>query len=264
MPFTLLQSRRLRLVTLASLLGIGYGLISRPASAPPLSPHLRQAEAAAEQLRRHPATFTEEDLARLQRRFGVHGPQAPLAQWLTEQLDRFPPRRQQTLDLIASHRATILEVAAETRVNPVFLAAILFDEINHVKPGDDLLVSLGLGKTIGLAQLSVDELRQQGRLAADPERDPDYQARAKAYLADPENNIRTLAGKVVRIKGMLGIPQEQNLSLSRSYRDGRRLALIALLHNGKADYPRRILDYMEDGALHEALYQRRVYPLISA
>jgi hypothetical protein len=263
MPVSL-HSRRLRLLGLASLLAASYGLISRPVSAPSLSPHLRQAEAAAERLRRHPASFSDEDLATLHRRFGVHGPQPALAQWLTEQLDRFPPRREQTLELIASHRGTILQVAAKTRINPVFLAAILFDEINHVKPGDDLLVSLGIGKTIGLAQLSVDELRQQGRLAADPDRDPDYQARAQAYLADPENNIRTLAGKVLRIQRMLGIPRGHALTLSHGYRDARRMALIALLHNGKADYPSRILEYMEDGELHEALYQRRVYPLVSS
>ena len=215
-------------------------------------------------VRRHPAAFSEEELAILQRRFGVHGPQAAIAQWVTEQLDRFPLRREQTLDLIAQHRGTILQVAHEEQVNPMFLAAILFDEINHVKPGDDLLVSLGIGKTIGLAQLSVDELRQQGRLAADPDRDPNYQARAQAYLSDPENNIRTLALKVRRIQTMLGIPVNRPLTISHGYRDARRMALIALLHNGKADYPARILEYMEDSALHEAIYQRRIYPLISS
>jgi hypothetical protein len=52
---------------------------------------------------------------------------------------------------------------------------------------------------------------------------------------------------------------------SRSPRDAKALATLAYLHNGKLDYPARILRYMQNPALHAVIYGKRkseVGPLI--
>jgi hypothetical protein len=55
------------------------------------------------------------------------------------------------------------------------------------------------------------------------------------------------------------------LMASTSPRDAKGLATLAYLHNGKLDYPGRILGYMQDPELHALIYGRRrtlVSPLI--
>ena len=47
-----------------------------------------------------PTDFSAEELRMLQVRFGVHGPQTPLAQLLTRGVDQLQPLRTQTLDKI--------------------------------------------------------------------------------------------------------------------------------------------------------------------
>jgi hypothetical protein len=44
---------------------------------------------------------------------------------------------------------------------------------------------------------------------------------------------------------------------SRSPRDAKILATLAYLHNGKLDYPGRILRYMQDPELHALIYSSR-------
>jgi hypothetical protein len=44
---------------------------------------------------------------------------------------------------------------------------------------------------------------------------------------------------------------------SRSPRDAKAIATLAYLHNGKLDYPGRILRYMQDPELHALLYGER-------
>jgi hypothetical protein len=203
----------------------------------------------------HPAHFSEAELHYLRERFGVHGPQVPFLQWVTQQVDAFPLRRSQTLNIIRQHRTLIREVAAEYEINPMFLGAILYDEVNHAKPGEDLILHTGLVKTIGLAQISVSELYHQGKLGREALQDPEVLAVGREYLKDPENNIRTLARKVRRLKGELNIPDDLPLEISNGYRDAHALAVIAYLHNGFQDYPVRILDYMEDPDLHAVLFE---------
>ena len=48
---------------------------------------------------------------------------------------------------------------------------------------------------------------------------------------------------------------------SHSPRDAKALATLAYLHNGKLDYPGRILRYMQDPELHELLYGGRSSPV---
>jgi hypothetical protein len=46
------------------------------------------------------------------------------------------------------------------------------------------------------------------------------------------------------------------LQASGSAKDAKALATLAYLHNGKLDYPRRILSSMQDPELHALLYGR--------
>jgi len=39
--------------------------------------------------------------------------------------------------------------------------------------------------------------------------------------------------------------------------DAKAIATLAYLHNGKLDYPARILRYMQDPALHGLIYSAR-------
>jgi hypothetical protein len=47
---------------------------------------------------------------------------------------------------------------------------------------------------------------------------------------------------------------------SGSPRDAKALATLAYLHNGKLDYPGRILRYMQDAELHGLIYGTRTAP----
>jgi hypothetical protein len=44
---------------------------------------------------------------------------------------------------------------------------------------------------------------------------------------------------------------------STSPRDAKGLATLAYLHNGKLDYPGRVLRYMQDPELHALIYSNR-------
>jgi hypothetical protein len=51
------------------------------------------------------------------------------------------------------------------------------------------------------------------------------------------------------------------LQASLSQRDAKSLATLAYLHNGKLDYPRRILRSMQDPELHALLFSNRKKPV---
>jgi hypothetical protein len=232
--------------------------MAQPTPAEPVdATSLRQAETPrslpADHLS-HPAYFSDAELKYLRERYGVHGPQVPFLQWVTQQVDSFPLRRSQTLEIVRRHRTLIREIATKYQVNPMFLGAILYDEVNHAKPGEDLMIDTGWVKTIGLAQISVSELYHQGKFEREALLDPEITAVGREYLKDPENNIRTLARKVRRLKRELGVSADHPLEISNGYREAHALATIAYLHNGFQDYPVRILDYMEDPDLHAVLF----------
>ena len=88
--------------------------------------------------------------------------------------------------------------------------------------------------------------------------DPTYQqiAAARDLLMDPDANIELLAAKLSRLKGELGLERDSILIASRSYVDAKAIATLAYLHNGKLDYPARVLRYMQDPALHGLIYSR--------
>ena len=50
---------------------------------------------------------------------------------------------------------------------------------------------------------------------------------------------------------------QRHLQASGNPRDAKALATLAYLHNGKLDYPRRILRTMQDPELHALLYSTR-------
>jgi len=208
----------------------------------------------AESPRPDPADFSAQELQLLQKRFGVHGPQTPIAQLFTAGLDHWLPLRNQTLDRLGALTPTLRREAKAKGINPMFLAAILYDELQHAKPGEDtpLAVQSGLFKTHGLAQLGVEELIHQGLLPKNPS--PHQLAWAKSELLNPERNIAILAEKMHRLIIALDAKPGNNSNSSTSYREAHLLATLAYLHNGKLDYPTRILKYMQDPALHGLVY----------
>ena len=111
----------------------------------------------------NPADFSAEELEHLQRRFGVHGPQTPLAQLFTRGVDQLEPLRANTLSRLRTLKPMIWREARHHQINPMLITAILFDEIQHSKPGEDLpfVVHSGLVDTHGPAQLGISELMHQ-------------------------------------------------------------------------------------------------------
>jgi len=207
--------------------------------------------------RANPVDFSAEELWELQRRFGVHGPQPELAQLLTQGLDQLTPLRAHTVNRLEQLQPIILRESRRQGVNPMLVTAVLFDELQHAKPGEDLplAVESGLFKTHGLAQLSVGELVHQGLLREDASEAE--LASARQQLLDPERNVTLLAGKFARLSRALGLPTDRLLDAGSSPRDAKALATLAYLHNGKLDYPTRILSYMQDPALHALIYSVR-------
>ena len=47
------------------------------------------------------------------------------------------------------------------------------------------------------------------------------------------------------------------LQASRSYLDAKAIATLTYLHNGKLDYPARVLRYMQDAELHGLIYSKQ-------
>jgi len=109
-----------------------------------------------------------------------------------------------------------------------------------------------LFSTHGPAQLSLGEMVKQGLLTADAT--PEEQMAARDRLLDPDGNVAVLVGKFVRLRRELGLPLHRTLDASRSPRDAKALATLAYLHNGKLDYPARILRHMQNPGLHALLY----------
>ena len=212
---------------------------------------------SSEGQRVNPVDFSPEELIELQRRFGVHGPQPELAQLLTLGLDQLTPLRAHTVTRLEQLQPIILRESRRQGVNPMLVAAVLFDELQHAKPGEDLplAVESGLFKTHGPAQLSVGELVHQGLLRKDASEAELWAARQK--LLDPEQNVVILVGKFARLSRELSLPTARILDAGTSPRDAKALATLAYLHNGKLDYPARILSYMQDPALHALIYSVR-------
>ena len=77
--------------------------------------------------RLNPASFTPAELRELQRRFGVHGPQPRLAQLFTKGMDQLIPLRSHTVNRLELLQPAVLRESRRTGVNPMLLAAILFD-----------------------------------------------------------------------------------------------------------------------------------------
>jgi hypothetical protein len=214
----------------------------------------------SEGLRPDPIDFSTEELRELNRRFGVHGPQPQLAQLFTAGIDSLLPLRSHTLGRLEELRPLILVEARRHQLNPMLLAAVLFDELQHAKPGENtpIAAASGLFNTHGPAQLGVSEMVKQGLLPADAS--PEAIEQARLDLLDPERSVSLLASKFARLRAALGLPQQRQLMASRSPRDAKALATLAYLHNGKLDYPGRVLRYMQDPELHALIYGIRNRP----
>ncbi|WP_225875840.1 MULTISPECIES: helicase DnaB [unclassified Cyanobium] len=204
-----------------------------------------------------PLQFSASELQELQRRFGVHGPQPRLAQLFTEGIDQFEPLRSHALGRLEELRPVILSESARHHINPMLVTAVLFDEMRHAKPGEDLPLAAhsGLFSTHGPAQLGLGEMVHQGLLEADASDEQVMEARRQ--LLDPEQNVRLLVGKFARLSHDLDFPTDRVLQASASPREAKALATLAYLHNGKLDYHRRILRSMQDPELHALLYGQR-------
>lgn len=212
-----------------------------------------------------PLRFSPEELRELHRRFGVHGPQPRLAQLFSSGIDQLQPLRAHTLEQIEALRPVILSESARETINPMLVAAILFDELRHAKPGENhpIAAHSGLFTTHGPAQIGVGELVHQGLLEENAT--PEEIAAARDQLLDPAQNVRLLVGKFARLKRALDFPTDRILEASGSAKDAKALATLAYLHNGRLDYPRGILALMQDPELHALIYarqKRQLSPLI--
>ncbi len=229
--------------------GIGGPSTSRPAVAGESS---QDALAGAD-----PLQFSGAELQELERRFGVHGPQTRVAQLFSQGIDQLQPLRSHALNRLEELRPLILSQCNRRRVNPLLVTAVLFDEMRHAKPGENhpLAAHSGLFSTHGLAQLGVGEMVHQGMLPSQPT--PAQVSWARDQLLDPHQNVALLVGKFARLKRALDLPDDRMLEASGNPRDAKALATLAYLHNGKLDYPRRILASMQDPELHALIYSQR-------
>ena len=208
-----------------------------------------------------PTTFTAQELQELQRRFGVHGPQPKLAQLFTRGVDQLTPLRSHTVSRLESLRPVVWRESNRTGINPMLLAAILFDEMQHAKPGEDLPLAAhsGLFSTHGPAQLGLSEMVKQGLLREDAT--PAELAEARNQLLDPERNVELLAGKLARLFKVLEQPAAATYNVSKDRSRAKTAATLAYLHNGKLDYPARILRYMQDPELHGLIFSEHRKPV---
>jgi len=207
--------------------------------------------------RANPATFTPAELQELQRRFGVHGPQPRLAQLFTKGVDQLTPLRHHTVGRLEDLRPVVLRESRRTGINPMLLAAILFDEMQHAKPGEDLPLAAhsGLFSTHGPAQLGLSEMVKQGLLK--PDASPAEIEQARNELLDPDRNVALLAGKLARLLKLLHRDASSTAAVSSNPSHAKTVATLAYLHNGKLDYPTRILRYMQDPELHGLLFSQQ-------
>ncbi|MEB3173042.1 MAG: helicase DnaB [Cyanobacteriota bacterium] len=207
-----------------------------------------------------PLDFSADELKELHRRFGVHGPQPRLSQLFTAGLDQLEPLRTVTYTRLVDLRPVVLRESRRHQINPMLVMAVLFDELHHAKPGEStpLAAHSGLFSTLGPAQLGLGEMVHQGLLAKDA--NPEQIKAAREQLLDPERNVALLVGKFARLSRDLGYPTDRTLIASASPHDAKALAVLAYLHNGKLDYPRRILRYMQDPELHALIYGQRKIP----
>lgn len=201
--------------------------------------------------------FTPQDLAALERHFGVHGAQPELAQLFFEGVGQFRPLRRQTLRLLETIRPTLIQECHRQHVNPMLVAAVLYEEVQLAKPGEHLPVAAhsGLIRTHGPAQISLEELVIQGRLRPDATQAERYAAVDR--LLDPEENVRVLVSKFARLSRKLEIPADHVPQITGGAADLKTLATLAYLYNGKLDYPGRILRHMEDPELHGLIYSQQ-------
>jgi hypothetical protein len=175
----------------------------------------------------------------------------------TEGLDQLQPLRSVTLSRLEDLRPAVITESQRRGVNPMLVMAVLFDEMQHAKPGEShpIAAHSGLFSTLGPGQLGLGEMVHQGLLRADASEAELQQARNQ--LLDPQRNVALLVGKFARLSAELGYPRHRMLLASQSPRDAKSLAVLAYLHNGKLDYPRRVLRYMQDPELHALLYGHR-------
>ena len=67
-------------------------------------------------------------------------------------------------------------------------------------------------------------------------------------------NITLLAAKFQRLKLAVGLQESLMLQASNSNLDAKAIATLTYLHNGKLDYPARVLGYLQDPELHGLIY----------
>ena len=75
-----------------------------------------------------------------------------------------------------------------------------------------------------------------------------------------ERNVELLAGKMARLLAVLKQPASATFNVSQNRGRAKTVATLAYLHNGKLDYPARILRYMQDPELHGLIFSVRRKP----
>ena len=171
-------------------------------------------------------------------------------------MDQLEPVRSNTLSQLRRLKPVILRQSRRQQVNPMLVTAILYDEIQHSKPGEGLpfIAHSGLIRTLGPAQLGITELIHQKRL---PEQPSEMEVTwARNQLLNPAFNVEILVGKLHRLKGTLGLPTNKPLIASHSVAEAKAIATLAYptMENGTIH---NVYCNMQDPELHGLIYSSR-------
>jgi len=216
---------------------------------------------------RSSADFSSDRDKTIIQKYGLHPSKGPKTLQTIQNADNNWFLVHQTMNTIQTAHPHIQEAARDFGVDARLLGAFIFEEQNHQFPPliedsiADLTETLNLKQntSIGLSQLGVGELILQGHFEKNgiskntPESKlpESLRAEGKRYLQDPRNNVRVLAKQVRRIQADLGYPNRP-LDLN-TFQGQHAAALIAYIHNGYADYSKRILAYVQNQQIQTAV-----------
>lgn len=179
---------------------------------------------------------------------------------LTKVIDYIGIRNSKAYSEIEKNSEYIKDISKRNKVDPLIITAILFDELNHVKPTESLTVSVGIAKTFGMAQLGLGELVKQGffekygfsKQSKENKLPDNIKQIGINFLLNPKNNIETLVKQFKRNQELLGYNSTKIMS-NNSYFNSHALAKIINCHNGRYDYAEKIFEYMKNPKLLEIL-----------
>lgn len=191
---------------------------------------------------------------------GIDEKQDILSDFITDVVDNLGIGNDKSYFEIEKNSEYIKKISKRNNVDPMVVASILFDELNHVKPGESLAVSTGKAKTFGIAQIGVGELIKQGffekynfsKQTKESKLPKELKEIGINFLLNPKNNIEILVKQLRRNQELLGYDTNKILK-PNNYFNSHALSKIINCHNGKYDYSEKIFEYMKNPKLIEII-----------